>query len=128
MAACGEATPETVVVEKEVIKEVPVEVVVKEEVIKEVEVPGETVVVEKEVIKEVEVPGETVVVTKEVPVEVEKEVIVVQTMEIVKEIPTPSKFGESPRLAALGQAGLAAPGGGASARRPDGHPRGRENR
>ncbi len=56
MVACGEATPETVIVEKEVIREVPVEVVVKEEVIKEVEVPGETVVVEKEIIKEVRYP------------------------------------------------------------------------
>ena len=58
---------ETVVVEKEVIKEVmvPGETVTKE-VVKEVEVPGETVVVEKEVVKTVEVPGQTVVVTKEV--------------------------------------------------------------
>ncbi len=58
-AACGE----TVVVEKEVIKEV----------IKEVQVPGETVVVEKEVVKEVEVPGQTVVVEKEVIKEVESD-------------------------------------------------------
>ena len=51
--------------------EVPGEtVVVEKEVIKEVQVPGETVVVEKEVIKTVEVPGETVVVTKEVVKEV----------------------------------------------------------
>ena len=58
---------ETVVVEKEVVKtvEVPGETVTKE-VVKTVEVPGETVVVEKEVVKTVEVPGETVVVTKEV--------------------------------------------------------------
>ena len=63
LAACGgEATPETVVVEKEVIKEVPVEVVVEKEVIKEVLVE---VVVEKEVIKEVPVPGETIVVKEE---------------------------------------------------------------
>ena len=109
MVACGEATPETVIVEKEVIREVPVEVVVKEEVIKEVEVPGETVVVEKEVIKEVEVPGETIVVTKEVPVEVEKEVVVVQTLEVVKEIPAPDKFGESPKLAALVRQGRLPP-------------------
>ena len=49
--------------------EVPGEtVVIEKEVIKEVQVPGETVVVEKEVIKTVEVPGETVVkeVIKEV--------------------------------------------------------------
>ena len=38
---------QTVVVEKEVIREVPVEMVVTQEVMKEVEVPGETVVVEK---------------------------------------------------------------------------------
>ena len=58
---------ETVVVEKEVIKtvEVPGETVTKE-VVKTVEVPGETVVVKEEVVKTVEVPGETVVVTKEV--------------------------------------------------------------
>ena len=59
-AACGgetvEVPGETVVVEKEVIKEV--------------QVPGETVVVEKEVVKTVEVPGETVVVEKEVVKEV----------------------------------------------------------
>ena len=47
--------------------EVPGEtVVVEKEVVKEVMVPGETVVVEKEVVKTVEVPGETVVVEKEV--------------------------------------------------------------
>ena len=45
--------------------EIPGEtVVVEKEVIKEVMVPGETVVVEKEVVKTVEVPGQTVVVTK----------------------------------------------------------------
>ena len=67
--ACGEdATPAPVVVEKEVIKEVPVEV------IKEVPV---------EVIKEVPVE-----VIKEVPVEVEKEVIkeVIVEKEVVREI------------------------------------------
>ena len=56
-AACGtetiEVPGETVVVEKEVIKEVMV--------------PGETVVVEKEVVKTVEVPGPERVVVKEVP-------------------------------------------------------------
>ena len=51
--------------------EVPGEtVIVEKEVIKEVQVPGETVVVEKEVVKTVEVPGETVVVEKEVIKEV----------------------------------------------------------
>ena len=68
-AACGgreimqgievEVPGETVVVEREVIKEVPVEVMVEREVVKEVPVE---VVVEKEVVREVEVPGETVVV------------------------------------------------------------------
>ena len=48
--------------------EVPGEtVVVEKEVIKEVMVPGETVVVEKEVVKTVEVPGPERVVVKEVP-------------------------------------------------------------
>ena len=71
VAACAgetvEVPGETVVVEKEVIKEVQVPgetVVVEKEIIKTVEVPGETVT--KEVVKTVEVPGETVVVTKEV--------------------------------------------------------------
>ena len=54
--ACGSseemtAAAETVVVEREVVREVPVEV----EVVKVVEVPGETVVVEKEVVREVPV-------------------------------------------------------------------------
>ena len=78
-AACSaetvEVPGETVVIEKEVIKEVEVPgetVVVEKEVIKTVEVPGETVV--KEVIKEVMVPGETVVVTKEIPVQVTRTV------------------------------------------------------
>ena len=48
--------------------EVPGEtVIVEKEVIKEVQVPGETVVVEKEVVKTVEVPGPERVVVKEVP-------------------------------------------------------------
>ena len=74
-AACSSETVEvpgeTVVVEKEVIKEVQVPgetVVVEKEVIKEVMVPGETVT--KEVVKTVEVPGETVVVEKVVVQEV----------------------------------------------------------
>ena len=63
-AACAPATP--VVIEKEVIKEVPVEkaVIVEKEVPKEVikEVPVEKIVeVEKEVIKEVEVEKEVVI-------------------------------------------------------------------
>ena len=71
LAACAgesvEVPGETVVVEKEVIKEVqvPGETVVVEKVVTEtVEVPGETVT--KEVVKEVQVPGQTIVVEKEV--------------------------------------------------------------
>jgi len=82
---------ETIVVEKEVIVEIPVEkiVTVVKEVVKEVKVPGETIVVEKEVI--VEIPVEKIVtVVKEVvkiveiekPIIVEKEVRVVQTVEV----------------------------------------------
>jgi hypothetical protein len=71
--------PVEVIVEKEVIKEIPVEVIVVKEIIKEVPVE---VIVEKEVIKEV-------IVEKEIPVEVivEKEVI----KEVIVE-----KFIESP--------------------------------
>ena len=80
---------ETIVVEKEVIREVkvPVEVVVEKEVVKTVEVPGETIVVEREVVKEVQVPGETIVVEREVvkTVEVPGETIVVEK-EVVKEV------------------------------------------
>ena len=112
--ACSKAEPaapaasgETVVVEKEVIKEVQVPgetVVVEKEVIKEVQVPGETVVVEKEVIKtvevpvevikevikEVQVPGETVIVEREVvrEVQVPGETIVVEK-EVVKTVEVP---------------------------------------
>ena len=64
--ACGadpiEVAGETIIVEKEVVKEV--------------QVPGETIVVEKEVVKEVQVPGETIVVEKEVLKTVEKIVTV----------------------------------------------------
>ncbi len=94
--ACGatetiEVPGETVVVEKEVIKEVMVPgetVVVKEEVIKTVEVPGETVV--QEVVKEVQVPGETIVVEKEVvkTVEVPGETVVVEK-EVIKTVEVP---------------------------------------
>ena len=84
-----EVPGETVVVEKEVIKEVEVEVVVEKEVVKEVMVPGETVVVEKEVVKTVEVPGETVVVEKEVIKEVEVEVVVEK--EVVKTVEVPGE-------------------------------------
>ena len=84
-----EVPGETVVVEKEVIKEVEVEVVVEKEVVKEVMVPGETVVVEKEVVKTVEVPGETMVVEKEVIKEVEVEVVVEK--EVVKTVEVPGE-------------------------------------
>ncbi len=118
--ACSKAEPdateapvETVIVEKEVIKEVevPVEVVVEKEVIKEVLVPGQPIVVEKvvtetvevpgetvvvEVIKEVEVPGETVVVEKEVikTVEVPGETVVVEK-EVVKEAQVPQASAQA---------------------------------
>ena len=91
-AACSSETVEvpgeTVVVEKEVIKEVQVPgetVVVEKEVIKEVMVPGETVT--KEVVKTVEVPGETVVVKEEVvkTVEVPGETVVVEKV-VVQEV------------------------------------------
>ena len=86
---------ETIVIEKEVIKEVPVEkivvrevpveVVVEKEVVKTVEVPGETVV--KEVVREVQVPGETVVVEKEV----------VKTVEVVKEVAVAQESAPAPQ-------------------------------
>ena len=127
LAACGdEAAPQViekeVVVEKEVIKEVPVEKIVTQEVVKEVQVPGETVVVEKEVIKEVQVPGETVVVTKEVVKEVPVEVVVEREVTRVVEVPVEvvvekevikivevekafAKFGEAPQLTQAVQGG-----------------------
>ena len=77
-AAC---TPETVIKE----------VVVEKEVIKEVEVPGETVIVEKEVVKTVEIPVERIV---------EKEVV--KFIEVEK---PPSQFGEAPQLTQQVQAG-----------------------
>ena len=88
-----EVPGETVVIEKEVVKEVmvPGETVVKE-VVKTVEVPGETVVVREEVVKTVEVPGETVVVEKEVVKEVVKTVEVpgeTVVKEVVKTVEVP---------------------------------------
>ncbi|SVA64116.1 uncharacterized protein METZ01_LOCUS116970, partial [marine metagenome] len=111
VACAGEA--ETIIVEKEVIKEVPVEKVVEKQVVKEVEVPGETVVVEKEVVKTVEVAGETVVVEKirtvveEVPVEVivEKEVVKVVEIEVNK----PQTYSEAPGLSQAVSAGSLPP-------------------
>ena len=89
-----------VVVEKEVVKEVPVEVVVEKEVVKEVavervvikEVPVEKIVTEvvtKEVIKTVEVPVEKIVTEVVVKiVEVEKPVIVTErvVVEVEKQV------------------------------------------
>ena len=94
-AACSaetvEVPGETVVVEKEVVKEVmvPGETVVQE-VVKEVMVPGETVVVEKVVTETVEVPGQTVVVEKVVTetVEVPGQTV---TVEVVKEVMVPGE-------------------------------------
>ena len=95
VAACSSETievpGETVVVEKEVVKEVMVPgETVTVEVVKEVEVPGETIVVKEEVVKEVMVPGETVVVEKEVvkTVEVPGETV---TVEVVKEVMVPGQ-------------------------------------
>ena len=90
-----EVPGETIVVEKEVVKEVQVPggtIVVEKEVVKEVQVPGETIVVEKEVVKEVQVPGETIVVEKEVvkEVQVPGETIVVEK-EVVKEVQVPGE-------------------------------------
>ena len=94
-AACSaetiEVPGETVVVEKEVVKEVMVPgETVTVEVVKEVQVPGETVVVEKVVTETVEVPGETVVVEKEVvkTVEVPGQTV---TVEVVKEVMVPGE-------------------------------------
>ena len=63
--ACGDDVAVTpIVIEKEVVKEVPVEVVVVKEVVKEVPVE---VVVEKEVVKLVEVVKEVIVVATPTP-------------------------------------------------------------
>ena len=104
--SCGdgevvEVPGETMVVEKEVIREVEVPgetMVVEKEVIREVEVPGETMVVERVVVEEVEVPGETVVVEKVVEkvvveeVEVPGETVVVEkVVEKVVEVEVPGE-------------------------------------
>ncbi len=109
LAACADSSdaPEPkvvevekeVIVEKEIIKEVPVEVVVEKEVVKIVEVPVEKIVTQ-EVTKEVQVPGETVVVTKEVPVEV------VVTKEVVKAAPVPAAEAAPTQAQALPSGGL----------------------
>ncbi len=92
--ACASAAPEPRVVEKEVIKEVPVieQVIVEKQVPVEVQVEKEVIVevpveVEKIVEVPVEVPVEVIVekeVIKEVIVEVPKEVIVEK--EVIKEV------------------------------------------
>ena len=111
---------------KEVVKEIEVPgetVIVEKEVVKEV--PGETMIVEKEVIKEVEVPGETVVVTKEVIKEVPVEKVVIKEIRIespddptvtavtpssfVWDGPRPTEFNEAPMLAELVQQGKLPP-------------------
>ncbi len=117
IACAGEA--ETIVVEKEIIKEVPVEkiVEVEKEVVKTIEVPGETKIVEKEVVKTVEVAGETVVVEKEVVKEVIKEVPVevIVEMEVVKvvemEVEKPQSYNEAPGRAQAVSAGNLPPVG-----------------
>jgi len=104
LAACGgqeAAAPivvtKEVIVEKEVIKEVPVDRIVTTEVVKEVQVmvPGETLVVEKEV-----------VVIKEVRVEKVVDREVVRIVEVEKLF---ASFGESPALAQRVQAGKLPP-------------------
>ena len=88
-----EVPGETVVVEKEVVKEVmvPGETVVVEKVVTEtVEVPGQTVVVEKVVTETVEVPGQTVTVEVVKEVMVPGETVVVEK-EVVKEVMVPGQ-------------------------------------
>jgi hypothetical protein len=86
----GNSTVKEKIVEKEIIKEVPIEKIVYQEVIKEVEVIVEVikeVPVEKivEIIKEVpiQIKGNTKVVTKEIIKEVPIEKIVYVTKEVV---------------------------------------------
>ena len=91
-----EVVVEEVVVEKEVVKEVPVdrEVVVEKEVVKEVPVDRE-VIVEKEVVKEVPVDREVIVekeVVKEVPVD--REVVVEKEAVVQKEAETAAAANE----------------------------------
>ena len=106
LAACGgeEAAPaaqiiqvpKEIIVEKQIIKEVPVVQVVEKEVVRIVEVPGKTVVVEKqvEVVRTVEVPVERIVEVVRV-VEIEKSLL--------------PEFGEAPELAQLVLAGKLPP-------------------
>ena len=80
---------------KEVVKEIEVPgetVIVEKEVVKEV--PGETMIVEKEVVKEVEVKGDTVIVEKEVIKEVPVETVVIK--EVVVEVSDPTIYGNVP--------------------------------
>ncbi len=81
----GETVIQTVVVEKEV--QVAGETVVQTVVVeKEVQVAGETVIQTVVVEREVEVAGETVVQTVVVEKEVPVEVVVVEEVEVVKEV------------------------------------------
>jgi len=138
--ACGSETikevqvpGETIVVEKEVIKEVEVDriVTVEKEVI--VEVPGETVVVEKQVvvekevirevpvettvvvekevvkIVEVQVPGETIVVEKKVEVIREVEVVAMEASDpTVNGVTPPSFVWEGPTPTSFNEAPMLA--------------------
>ena len=120
------------VVEKEVVREVPVEKIVTVEVVMEKEVVRE-VPVEKEVVREVEVEKiveveKVVVVEKEVEVlkeivkevivekvvTVEKEVVMVKTVEVEKDLPEYqeaelTKFGGTLRVASQGSLSMLDP-------------------
>jgi len=97
---------------KEVVKEVPGEtIIVEKEVVKEVEVPGETIIVEQEVVKEVKVAGETIIVEKEPA----KEVFVLAgeypNGYVRYDVPVPilHSFQEAPMLAELVRQGKLPP-------------------
>jgi peptide/nickel transport system substrate-binding protein len=96
-----EVPGETIIVEKEVVKEVPVQVVVEKEVVKVKEVEVQ-VVVEKEVVVEV---------VKEVVVEVIKEVIKEVVVERIVEVEAMAEmtYQEAPMLAQLVASGLLDP-------------------
>jgi peptide/nickel transport system substrate-binding protein len=74
-----EVPGETIIVEKEVVKEVQVAgetIIVEKEVVKEVQVAGETIIVEKEVVRTVEVPVEKIV-TVEVAAAAEEKILTI---------------------------------------------------
>jgi peptide/nickel transport system substrate-binding protein len=92
---------------KEVVKEIEVPgetIIVEKEVIKEV--PGETVIVEKEVIKEVPVDR---VVIKEVAAPEDPSVAAVTPPTFVWDGPTPASYNEAPALAELVRQGQLPP-------------------